>query len=72
MAQGGGNVGVAVLALRSLICPPSVPASQLDRLNGMIGMDTVELGVVPFTASVKIVPANGFWALDDRLVVAED
>jgi transcriptional regulator with XRE-family HTH domain len=59
-------------ALRSLICPPSVMASQLDRLSGMIGMDTVELGVIPFTASVKIVPANGFWVLDDRLVVAED
>ncbi|WP_405820826.1 helix-turn-helix transcriptional regulator [Streptomyces sp. NBC_01390] len=59
-------------ALRSLICPPSVLASQLDRLSGMIGMDTVELGVIPFTASVKIVPANGFWVLDDRLVVAED
>ncbi|MFJ9623429.1 helix-turn-helix domain-containing protein [Streptomyces sp. NPDC101181] len=59
-------------ALRSLICPPSVLAAQLDRLTGMVGMDTVELGVVPFAASVKIVPANGFWVLDDRLVVAED
>ncbi|MFK0280488.1 helix-turn-helix domain-containing protein [Streptomyces sp. NPDC090499] len=59
-------------ALRSLICPPSVLAAQLDRLAGVIGMDTVELGIIPFTASVKIVPANGFWVLDDRLVVAED
>ncbi|MGW2915275.1 helix-turn-helix domain-containing protein [Streptomyces asoensis] len=59
-------------ALRSLICPPSVLASQLDRLSGVIGMDTVELGVIPFTASVKIVPANGFWVLDERVVVAED
>ncbi|WP_405900405.1 helix-turn-helix transcriptional regulator [Streptomyces sp. NBC_00727] len=59
-------------ALRSLICPPSVLAAQLDRLTGMLGMNTVELGVIPFTASVKIVPANGFWVLDDRLVVAED
>ncbi|MFD7428215.1 DUF5753 domain-containing protein [Streptomyces sp. NPDC059818] len=59
-------------ALRSLICPPSVLAAQLDRLTGMIGMDTVELGIIPFTASVKIVPANGFWLLDDRLVVTED
>jgi transcriptional regulator with XRE-family HTH domain len=59
-------------ALRSLICPPSVLVAQLDRLTGMIGMDTVELGIIPFTASVKIVPANGFWVLDDRLVVAED
>ncbi|WP_405536728.1 helix-turn-helix transcriptional regulator [Streptomyces sp. NBC_00075] len=59
-------------ALRSLICPPSVLAAQLDRLTGLIGMDTVDLGIIPFTASVKIVPANGFWVLDDRLVVAED
>ncbi|WP_030815375.1 helix-turn-helix domain-containing protein [Streptomyces sp. NRRL F-2799] len=59
-------------ALRSLICPPSVLAAQLDRLTGMIGMDTVELGVIPFAAPVKIVPANGFWVLDDRVVVAED
>ncbi|MFE0179037.1 helix-turn-helix domain-containing protein [Streptomyces sp. NPDC059002] len=59
-------------ALRSLICPPSVLAAQLDRLAGMIGMDTVELGVVPFAASVKVAPANGFWLLDDRLVIAED
>ncbi|MEU6680338.1 helix-turn-helix transcriptional regulator [Streptomyces sp. NPDC046925] len=59
-------------ALRSLICPPSVLASQLDRLAGIIGMDTCELGIVPFTAPVKIVPANGFWILDDRLVMTED
>ncbi|WP_327667612.1 helix-turn-helix transcriptional regulator [Streptomyces sp. NBC_00485] len=59
-------------ALRSLICPPSVLAAQLDRLAGLIGMDTIELGIIPFAASVKIVPANGFWVLDDRLVVAED
>ncbi|QFQ98904.1 helix-turn-helix domain-containing protein [Streptomyces phaeolivaceus] len=59
-------------ALRSLICPPSAHAAQLDRLGGLIGMDTVELGIVPFATPVKIVPANGFWVLDDRLVVAED
>ncbi|MEU9413581.1 helix-turn-helix transcriptional regulator [Streptomyces sp. NPDC048281] len=58
--------------LRSMICPPSVLAAQLDRLAGVVGLDTVELGVIPFTASMKIVPANGFWVLDDRLVVAED
>jgi hypothetical protein len=30
------------------------------------------LGIVPFTGSVKIVPAGGFWALDDPLMVADD
>ncbi|MEU3017315.1 helix-turn-helix transcriptional regulator [Nocardiopsis sp. NPDC007018] len=72
--QPGRKVRVLMweASLRSLICPSAVLAAQLDRLTGMIGMDTVELGIVPFAASVKIVPANGFWLLDDRLVVAED
>ncbi|MFJ2607744.1 MULTISPECIES: helix-turn-helix domain-containing protein [unclassified Streptomyces] len=59
-------------ALRSLICPPSVLAAQLDRLTSLVGMDTVDLGIIPFDAPMKIVPANAFWVLDARLVVAED
>ncbi len=59
-------------ALRSLICPPSVLAAQLDRLSGLIGLDTMDLGIVPFTASLKIPPANAFWILDERLVITED
>ena len=45
---------------------------QLDRLAGVIGMDTVELGIVPLGAPLNIPAANGFWILDDRLVIAED
>ncbi|MFF3891411.1 helix-turn-helix domain-containing protein [Streptomyces sp. NPDC001914] len=59
-------------ALHALICSPSVLASQLDRLGGMIGMDTVRLGIIPLAASLKIPPANGFWVIDERLVIAED
>ena len=59
-------------ALYALICPPSVLASQLDRLMGVVGMDTVELGIIPLGASLKIPTANGFWILDERLVIAED
>lgn len=59
-------------ALHALICPPPVLAAQLDRLTGLIGMDTVELGIIPLNASLKIPTANGFWILDDRLVIAED
>jgi hypothetical protein len=33
-------------ALRSLICPRGA-GENLDRLNGVIGMDMVELGVIP-------------------------
>ncbi|MFD9269161.1 helix-turn-helix domain-containing protein [Streptomyces goshikiensis] len=59
-------------ALRALVCPPPVLAAQLDRLAGVLGLDTVSLGIVPFGASLKVPPANGFWLYDDRLVIAED
>ncbi|MFF4080898.1 helix-turn-helix domain-containing protein [Streptomyces sp. NPDC001777] len=59
-------------ALHTLICPPHVLAAQLDRLAGIIGMDTVRLGIVPLQASAKVPPANGFWSFDNRLVVTED
>ncbi|MES9505710.1 DUF5753 domain-containing protein [Streptomyces sp. NPDC000609] len=59
-------------ALHALVCPPSVLAAQLDRLTGMVGMDTAELGIVPLGATLKVPAANGFWVLDDRLVIAED
>lgn len=59
-------------ALRALVCPPSVLAAQLDRLMSVVGLDTVELGIVPFAAPLKIQPANGFWVHDERLVLVED
>lgn len=45
---------------------------HFTRGGSIIGMDTVELGVIPLRASLKIPTANGFWILDDRLVIAED
>ncbi|MFF3787773.1 Scr1 family TA system antitoxin-like transcriptional regulator [Streptomyces sp. NPDC001933] len=59
-------------ALHALVCPPPVLTAQLDRLAGVIGMDTVELGIVPLGSSLRIPAANGFWILDERLVIAED
>ncbi|MFI6372253.1 DUF5753 domain-containing protein [Streptomyces sp. NPDC050546] len=59
-------------ALHALVCPPSVLAAQLDRLAGQVGMDTIELGIIPLGASLRIPTANGFWILDDSLVIAED
>ncbi|MFC9280230.1 helix-turn-helix domain-containing protein [Streptomyces collinus] len=59
-------------ALHALVCSPPVLAAQLDRLAGTIGMDTVELGIVPLGASLKIPAANAFWIMDDRLVITED
>ncbi|MFJ7159750.1 helix-turn-helix domain-containing protein [Streptomyces sp. NPDC101118] len=59
-------------ALHAGVCPPVVLAAQLDRLAGVVGLDTVRLGIVPLGAPVPIPPANGFWMYDDRLVIAED
>ncbi|MDI3402488.1 helix-turn-helix domain-containing protein [Streptomyces cavernicola] len=59
-------------ALRAQVCPRPVMAAQLDRLLGVIGMDTVHLGIVPQTGSLQLPPGNPFWIFDDRLVIAED
>ncbi|MBA4865897.1 helix-turn-helix transcriptional regulator [Streptomyces sp. PSKA54] len=59
-------------ALHAGVCPPNVLAAQLDRLGGVIGLDTVKLGIVPFGAPVNIPPANGFWLYDERLAIVED
>ncbi|MDI3408373.1 helix-turn-helix domain-containing protein [Streptomyces cavernicola] len=59
-------------ALHALVCPPSVLKGQLDRLMAVIGLDTVELGVVPLAAPLDLPPANGFWVFDARLVITED
>jgi transcriptional regulator with XRE-family HTH domain len=59
-------------ALHALICPPQALAAQLDRLAGAIGLDTVELGIVPLSAPLKIPPATAFWIYDDRQVIVEN
>ncbi|MGW4779996.1 Scr1 family TA system antitoxin-like transcriptional regulator [Streptomyces filamentosus] len=72
--QGGHRLYALVweAALHARLCPPSVLAGQLDRLSAAVGMDTVELGVVPLGAQLRIPPASGFWVLDERLAVTED
>lgn len=57
--------------LRALICPPAVLAAQLDRLAGVVGLDTVELGIVPLGAALKIPPGGGFWIYGEQQVVVE-
>ncbi|MEU0952555.1 DUF5753 domain-containing protein [Streptomyces niveus] len=59
-------------ALHAGVCPPEVLAGQLDRLSGLVGMDTVRLGIVPLGAPVRIPPGPGFWLYDDRLAIVED
>lgn len=62
-------MGEAALHVR--ICPPAVLADQLDRLMSVNGLTTVELGIIPLTADVRVAAGDDFWIHDDRLVIAE-
>ncbi|MGA5819747.1 helix-turn-helix domain-containing protein [Kitasatospora sp. NPDC094028] len=58
-------------ALRARVCPPEVLASQLDRLSGLIGLDTVSLAIIPFTAVLPLTLRHGFWVHDESYVTVE-
>ncbi|MFE7804030.1 helix-turn-helix domain-containing protein [Streptomyces sp. NPDC057430] len=58
-------------ALHARTSPPAVHAAQLDRLMSLIGLDTVELGIVPLAAELRRAPSHGFWIYDRRLVIVE-
>ncbi len=58
-------------ALHYRIGPPSVHRGQLDRLLAVSGMDTVTLAVIPFTATLPVVPSHAFTMFDDTLVLVE-
>ncbi|MGG8409943.1 helix-turn-helix domain-containing protein [Streptomyces sp. 12297] len=65
------RVLIGEAALHTRICSPMVLADQLDRLMSVNGLSTVELGVIPLTADVRIAAGDDFWIHDERLVIAE-
>ncbi|MFF1401060.1 helix-turn-helix domain-containing protein [Streptomyces sp. NPDC058287] len=58
-------------ALHAVVGTREVMAGQLDRLVGLIGMSTVELGIVPLGAPMPLTPKHGFWIFDEERVVVE-
>ena len=58
-------------ALRYRIAPPHVHQGQLDRLLAVQALDTLDLAVIPFTATLPVVPSHGFTMFDDTLVLVE-
>ncbi|MBW1598252.1 helix-turn-helix transcriptional regulator [Streptomyces sp. JJ38] len=58
-------------ALHVLVCPREVMAAQLDRLAGLIGRDTVTLGIVPLGAPMSVTAKHGFWVFDEKRVTVE-
>ncbi|MFF7253119.1 helix-turn-helix domain-containing protein [Streptomyces microflavus] len=65
------RVVVAEAALHARICSRAVLADQLDRLMSVNGLSSVELGVIPLMADVRLATGDDFWIHDDRLVIAE-
>ncbi|MGW2540742.1 helix-turn-helix domain-containing protein [Kitasatospora sp. NPDC001574] len=58
-------------ALRARVCPSGVLASQLDRLSGLVGLDTVSIGIIPFSADLPLTLRHGFWIHDQSYVTVE-
>ncbi|NRQ40245.1 helix-turn-helix transcriptional regulator [Nonomuraea sp. NN258] len=50
---------------------PEAMFGQLDRLVAAAAMPRVRLGIVPMRAILPFTPLNGFWLLDDRMVLTE-
>lgn len=57
-------------AFRHLLCSPDVMRGQLDRLQSIIGMPNIRLGIIPEGRELSITPMLGFLMADD-VVVAE-
>jgi Domain of unknown function (DUF5753) len=58
-------------ALRTRTCLPAALRGQLDRLMAVSGLDTVELAILPFDATLPVVPSHGFWIFDEEIVLVE-
>jgi transcriptional regulator with XRE-family HTH domain len=58
-------------SLRYRIAPVAVHRGQLDRLLNVIGVDTIDLAVIPFSQILPVVPSQGFTMFDDSLVLVE-
>lgn len=57
--------------LHELVCPAEAMAAQLDRLIGLLGLDTLALGIVPLGARLGSTLKHGFWIFDDQRVTVE-
>jgi transcriptional regulator with XRE-family HTH domain len=69
--QPGKQVHVIMLegALRARVVSASTLAGQLDRLMAISGLASLELGIIPFEATVPIFPLSGFRLYDDLVIV---
>ncbi|MBO1413904.1 helix-turn-helix transcriptional regulator [Streptomyces sp. FH025] len=57
--------------LRWRVCPPSVMATQLDRIVSLSRLPNVTIGVLPLSRRMPEFPMTCFSMYDDRLVIVE-
>lgn len=69
----GKRIEVVILeaALRTRQVSPAAQAGQLDRLMALEGLPSLDLGVIPSSSLVPVIPLSGFVVFDDQLVVIE-
>jgi transcriptional regulator with XRE-family HTH domain len=58
-------------ALRARLCPVAAHRAQLDRLLVTVGLETVQLAVLPLSAELTEATSHGFDVFDDHLVLVE-
>jgi hypothetical protein len=56
-------------ALRARVVSVPTLVGQLDRLLAVIGLPTLELGIISFEAAVPVFPLSGFRLYDDLVIV---
>ena len=57
-------------ALRARVVSVPTLIGQLDRLLAVIGLPTLELGIIPFEAAVPVFPLSGFRLYDNLVIVS--
>src|SRR5215468_4692199 len=69
--EHGKQVQVVMLegALRARLVSAPTLAGQLDRLLAISGLSSLELGIIPFEATVPVFPLSGFRLYDDLVIV---
>jgi hypothetical protein len=56
-------------ALRARVVSVPTLVGQLDRLLAVIGLPTLDLGIIPFEAAAPVFPLSGFRLYDDLVIV---
>lgn len=60
---------VAEAALRYPVCSPTAMIAQIDRLQGLVGIEHLRLGLIPLNIRLAAIPMHGYVIIDDLVLV---